>query len=360
MVKNKYVYLCISDLHYVYNNKDNRYNYRKEILDVFGKIKEIIKRYIDRDFKVVLIFLGDLIDRTFKDMMEAIAFNNMMLELSLLCDEAYSVIGNHELTYYKDNPFWSLVKDLQSNNITTIKNKSWQPRGVFNILTVTDRLVHGDTEFLFNHFGCGIIEPSADMKTVGLFHQDICCKPIVESARKKFKDDYVSNHTIYLENRNVLKGYDVAVFGHMHKVYGSYTFIDDSSGFKTLLYFMGSLGRPNHTEVNDSFLERNIIGIKIEDDKFNGVENNKFILPSRTETVKEEIVAKQQFNRSKLKETKELLNYKAVDDRPVENIRTKLELSGKKEFVNLFDEYLTTNTSEVEKEAYKNYRKIFR
>ena len=68
------------------------------------------------------------------------------------------------------------------------------------------------------------------------------------------------------------------IFAHLHTASGKYNINDNF-----VAYYLQSLGRTNHTEVDNSDLERMIPIIKVIDGDFNGIEENKIKLPTREE-----------------------------------------------------------------------------
>ena len=82
---------------------------------------------------------------------------------------------------------------------------------------------------------------------------------------------------------------------------------------------LASLGRTNETEVQDTFLERNLPAILFLDGKFIGVEDNKFDLPSRAECINEAVVLKNKVYRKTLQERKNLALLQFTYD-PLENL----------------------------------------
>ena len=119
---------------------------------------------------------------------------------------------------------------------------------------------------------------------------------------------------------NVLNNYDYAFCGHLHTVYGKFINIDDITGWRCNLYFLASLGRPNVTEVVDTFLERNIPAVVIEGGKFKCVEDNIIKLPMRTFCVKEDVVKKEKEIYQANKELRNCDDLLPDTDNPINNL----------------------------------------
>ena len=266
-----------------------------------------------------------------------------------------AVIGNHELSYYKDNPFWTLMDRIESNKVKGILNRTWQPRGLLKLINVPDTIEDGEVVFHFNHYSTGISKPIPTKINIGLFHQDITSKAIVEDMKLNKGLDVFEGNPIYFDKTNALYGYDYAFIGHNHKIYGQWTYIEDDTQFKTEIYHLASLGRPNHTEVSNKFLERNLPAVIIEDGKLIGVEDNKFNLMSREETVKELVIKQKQEVYQENKEKKLMINYNSNTDNPVENIQSML--MGYPSSLNLFNEYLGDDSAGIESDLNKRLSK---
>lgn len=316
------VYLIITDIHATYKNKRNRINYIGEINYIFNKIQEVILKY-SNDYNINLIFLGDIMDISFKDQDKAILYNNVMIQLDSMVDKIYSVVGNHEITYYLDNPFWTLMNKIDAPSVTSKLNKSWKPRGLLQIINVVDYLADGNVLFHFNHHIRDTISyPVQGMYNIGLFHKDIIAKSIINSMKINKDMDIFENNPIYLEDSNsILSGYDYCFFGHMHKIFGTWDYIDDVTGEKTILSYLGSLGRSNHSEVNDKFLTRNIPAVIVKNGEYITTEDNLFDLLPRGQCVNEVLVEHEKIKYENKKTVKEYVNYNSISDDPINNMK---------------------------------------
>lgn len=321
---NKTAYIIISDLHASYKNIENRNDYLYEIDYVIHKIISLGSDYKNKGYKVVLLFLGDIVDRSFKEIDKGIWLNNVFVKLRMMFDNIYSVIGNHEFTYYKDNPFWTLMNKIDSEEIVSSINKVWQPKGELQLINVVDQFIDGDVVFNFNHHPTRIIEPIPNKVNIGLFHKNLVPKAISEQMKREKNLDIWDGMLEEFVNTRVLDGYNYCFMGHVHKIYGKWRFTNDDSQWESFLYYLASVGRPNHSEVQDNFLERNMPTVIVEDGKFVNVEDNFFDLPSRPMSVLEEVVKAQQETYQAVKKKKEFYTTQIYSDDPVENIRSSL------------------------------------
>lgn len=311
----KNAYVIVTDTHFTYRNKPNRHDYLMEIDYVKSKIDEIGISYLKRGYTPILIFLGDVYDNSYKDVTKALIEQDEMYKRKQnIFPRIFSVLGNHDLHFPKNNPFWTLVSNdsISVNNLPTARFK---PLGDVGVLEVVDRINDGDVVFNFNHYSSDVLNPINDKINIGLFHQDIVCSPAISSAINKGLNPY-QHSSIMLDDKDVLVGYDYSFFGHFHKYYGTW---EIDSGRR--IYYLGSLVRPNHEEVSDNYLERNIPTVLVEDGKFVGIEDNLFNLPSRLLSVIDVKVKEQQEKRKKTKERKLLLEHELFNESLVDSIK---------------------------------------
>ena len=311
----KNAYVIVTDTHFTYRNKPNRHNYLGEIDFVKSKIDEIGISYIARGYNPILVFLGDVYDNSYKDVTKALMEQDEMYNRKQkIFNRMFSVLGNHDLHFPKNNPFWTLVS-RDSVNVENTPTTRFNPLGDVGIIEVVDRIFDGNVVLNFNHYSSNILAPVPNKINIGLFHQDIVCSPAINSAVNKGLNPY-QHDAIMLDDRDVLTGYDYSFFGHFHKYYGVW---EIDGGRK--IYYLGSLVRPNHEEVSDNYLERNIPAVLVEDGELKAVENNLFNLPSRKDSVIDVKVKEQQEKRKKTKERKLLLEQELFNDSLIDSIK---------------------------------------
>lgn len=313
----KNVYPIITDLHFSYKEKDNRNSYISECLYVKKEILSLVYSYKAKGFNVTPIFLGDIYDNSFKDVERAMVEFDYMVYLKKACHSLKAVMGNHEFSYKKDNPFWALVSTIDSHS-PAVKSNRITPLGVTGVLDICDRFEDGEVVFNFNHYGSSVLQPVYDKVNIGLFHQNIVCRPAVNSAINRGLSPYETT-CIQLEENDVLSGYNYSFFGHFHKYYGKWQI--DNGRF---IYYLGSLGRPNNTEVSDNFLERKIPCVIVEDGKFVGVEDYVFNLMDRGECVKEDVILEQKMKREKRKEVMKDVGYDVCSEDVIASVKEVL------------------------------------
>lgn len=307
------VYLVITDLHFGNFTTLSRVNYRDEVFHVKTELLKIAIKYRTEGAKVVTILLGDIFHSGYRDVTQALVDENFITMWKLKIGDIYAVMGNHEFTYYRANPFYAMVSSIESERVQTMTNKVWQPIGMSNILRVVDSVQDGDVTFYFNHYGTGVQQPCDSGVSIGLFHQDLVDHQIVSEISKNSNRKYYGEH-LDVEGSGILEKYDYCFFGHVHTVYGVW-----KSG-NTYLHYLASLGRTNESEVQNDFLERNIPAVVIEDGKFSGIEDNFIMLIPRDNAIQEDNVSKNREQYQKTKEIRQLRNYVPIDDDPIKNI----------------------------------------
>lgn len=313
----KNVYILVTDTHFSDKSKSNRFNYQFETNLVKNEIDNLGIYYKNKGYNPILIFLGDVYDNSYKSTTSGMIEQDDMSERKTIFKEIFSVMGNHDLNFPKDNPFWVLTSE-SSIKVTNKPSVKYKPLGKSGIISVVDRLVDGDVVFNFNHYSSPILQPLDNKINFGLFHQNIVCSPAITSAINKGLNPY-QTQALLLDNNDVLVGYDYSFFAHYHKYYGKWEI--DGGRF---IYYLASLGRPNHEEVSNNFLERNLPAVIVEDGKLIRVEDNIIKLLSRESCVNEPKVLEQQEKRKKVKEKKELINLDICRGSVIESVKASL------------------------------------
>ena len=97
----KNVYLIIPDVHLGNISSANRINYRAEMEYVQGEMLKIAAKYKSEGYAIKTLFLGDIFHNSYKSVTEALIDYSFLQAWRNKVGECFSVIGNHELTYYK-------------------------------------------------------------------------------------------------------------------------------------------------------------------------------------------------------------------------------------------------------------------
>jgi hypothetical protein len=339
-------------LHDFCSNLDNRIDYPGEIEEVKQKILQLGVKYKENGFNPIAILMGDVNNRSYRDVNKAVLNNNYWIAAKEIFSTIYSVLGNHETSYYSSNPFFTLVNSIDSVKLQNLQSKVWQPVGIFNVFNVVDYVEDGDVEFHFNHYGCPVTLPSSDKFNIGLFHTDFVFQEILKASEDRFHNGVFATNIIKAEHNEFLELYDLCFFAHHHKIYGCWK-IETENGHKCVIYHLASLGRPNVTEVNNNFLERNIPVVITENGKFINVEDNKFNLRSREASVREDVVEINKESYARVKALRNTNNYVPIKDDPIENV--KLYCASDNYLTRIVEDLLLFDkdslTTEIEKEV---------
>lgn len=266
----KNAYLVVTDLHCDVE-KANRVNYFGECLQAIQSIIDIASTYRQKGYTVRLVLLGDVFDAGLTNSDDAMQFMEVFYFFCSAFDGVWSVVGNHEISYAKNNPFWFLVSSLQDDGLQKLK-RFIQPRGLTGRIVVPSTIEDGDTVLYFNHFSTPPKVPTKGTVRVGLFHQNVGSNDICKMWGT-FDD---------VEEASYVQGYNYSFFGHMHLAKGSY-WLNEAHTCKG--EWLGTIGRTKVDEILDDSLDVNIPVILVEDGRFCGVEDNPIHLMSRAETI---------------------------------------------------------------------------
>ena len=234
----KHGFMVIPDPHIWDKNIAGRKNYVEECWETFDSIYAIIKK---NEFVTDVIIAGDLFHREFAKLDHVKPWMNYFQKLKVLVNsrggQLYSVIGNHEYTYYKDNPFW-LMQGL--------------------LIKTPHTIMCNGVKFYLDSYP----SQKADREFVNRVTADICIthtEVIDASVHAEIESNW--KKPMYISKRPV--GYDrfdvkYLFCGHLHMALGQYVYVDDEDldGKQTRIQYLGSLGRTNVMEISNKFLER--------------------------------------------------------------------------------------------------------
>lgn len=257
MAKN--AYLQVTDLHFDFS-KANRLNYFGEILGAMSDIIAVVDKYKDKGYDVYLHLLGDVFDGSLTNASEAMQATEIFRYFCSNFKGVYSVVGNHEITYAQDNPFWFLVSIVNDDRLASVK-RYIQPRGLCSTIVIPDKVEDGEVTFYFNHFGTPPKTPSATGVRIGLFHQNVGSNDIC-----KMWGTFDN-----VEEAAYVQSYNYCFFGHMHLAKGKF-FLNKEHTCQG--EWLGTIGRTKVDEINAEDLSVNIPVVIVEDGKFSGIQDN--------------------------------------------------------------------------------------
>lgn len=266
----KNAYLLVTDLH-ADIEKANRLDYFGEVLGAMQDILALAEKYRHEGYSPKLIFLGDVFDSGISDPSNAMQLMEVFYFFTAVFDGVWSVVGNHEITYAQNNPFWYLVSDMHDESLSKVR-RYIQPKGLTSRIVVPDVLEDGDTIFYFNHFGTPAKVPDKGATRVGLFHQNVGSNDICKMWGT-FDD---------VEEASYVQGYNYCFFGHMHLAKGEY-WLNESHTCKG--EWLGTIGRTKVDEILDDSLNVNVPAVLVEDGRFSSIQANYIQLRSRDETI---------------------------------------------------------------------------
>lgn len=352
------MYLLITDLHWTHKNFRSRISYSNETQHSLNFILDTIIKYENRGYIVRLIFLGDIFHSSYDSVFEGITANNLMIRIKSMVDSMDGVMGNHEYTYYTDNPFWTLMQRIESDRLKYFIGDKRPVKGTLDILNIPDEVICGNVRFIFNHFGCSVATPPKDGKiNIGLFHKDIYNKDIVADAKTTNGFEVFEHTPFYFDSSPVFDGYDYAFMAHAHMFYSEWDYYCELSGQNTKIAYLSTLGRTNQLEVRDNFLERDIPAIIIEDDKFIRREYNKFDLLKRSDCVIERQVEINQKKYKEQVERRQARDLAFLSDDPIENLRLNLRENAL--LSHMFEGTLLQGRSQLEEKVLKEIREVY-
>ncbi len=266
------MYLLVTDLH-CDTEKANRINYFGEVVNSMQDIINIADSYRKQGYSPRLILLGDVFDGGIANPSDAMQLMEVFHYFCSMFDKTWSVVGNHELSFITNNPFWFLVTTIEDDELSRVK-KLIQPHGLTQCITVPSTIVDGDTTFYFNHYGIPPHVPQATGTRIGLFHQNVGSNDIC-----KMWGTFDN-----VEDAAYIQGYNYSFFGHTHLAKGRY-WLNKEHTCQGI--WLGTIGRTKADEVIDDSLMVDIPAIIIEDEKFQRIEYPQIKLQSRLECIDE-------------------------------------------------------------------------
>ena len=252
----KYKVILITDLHAWDKNIGNHINYDNEIRNYAERIRDEGIKFADTH-EVVFLFMGDVFYKGISDYKFAIWWNNFFLELNSI-GQVYSLVGNHELSYQKNNMFWDLVQ----------KGNHHLALGQMPLISITNTLALGDVSFHMFHFDRSIEDKlELNKVNIGLYHKDLMDDTVAGILKRKYETDLLTQYIHYRDIKELknISCMDKCYFGHMHKAFGTFTMINRETNQQTELVYLASLGRTNKIEVMELDNIRRIPVIEIDD-----------------------------------------------------------------------------------------------
>ena len=240
--------LVVPETHLTDNNIGSRMDYVAEMKDIHGVVEDVILK-LKPDYTV---YMGEIFHRGFTTASGVCYWFDKFIHLNkytTIC----CVKGNHEDSFKANNPFWYMANGAGVEGA--------------GVITLPNNLVLNDVALNFEHFGIEN-EFVSGKKTIGFMHTDIMTPTIREFFEGKEQGgDFWVKDLKGVTTDNMFQQYDLIFDGHMHKKC-AFLNIPRICGRPLQLCYMGSLGRTNVTEVDDSNLQRQLYIIDCYDGNY--------------------------------------------------------------------------------------------
>ena len=304
----------------------NRKNYAEEIQGYMHTLVDMIEKY---DGEKIIIFPGDIFHRSYAGIDGIVSAFNLFKELNILTNgNVYSCVGNHELSYSANNPFWILAEDNTARfvGLHGIKAFGTMRPGI----KIVDELDVGPIQFMFGHYDRKDLVVTSDKDIVYISHNSLIEPEIDEYIRNKFnkptQTEYM--HTVGLrsgEGIPISPALKYVFVGHMHTFYGKFDVEETicNVDMRFTLQYMGSLGRTSVSEIDDNNLDRTIPHFCIEGSTYT-YEPINFRLATRADTVLEEVVKENAVKYQNVKTMRQLVETTSFGDTPEQRIDRRL------------------------------------
>ncbi len=304
----------------------NRVNYPGEISACLSSIIEMIKA-VDGD--KIIIFPGDIFHRGYGDINGLVAAFNLFKELNAITEgNVYSCVGNHELSYTDNNPFWILAEDQTERYeyLHGLKAFGAMQPGI----KIVDSLDIGPLSFIFGHFNRDDFDISSEKEIVLISHNAIAEPEIVTYMNQKYNDD---TKVEYMHPVGVREGKYIPLLsnlkyifvGHMHTYFGKFN-VEETIGnvpMKYVLQYMGSIGRTSISDINDKNLSRIIPHFIITNDTYT-YEPVTFQLKPRADVIIEKVVQENAVKYKDVQKMRNLVKESSFGDTPEQRIDRRL------------------------------------
>lgn len=304
----------------------SRRNYPTEVQNYLDMVIDYAEKLKNSGEDVYIIFVGDIFHMGYTKM---IPFVHIVDYFQTLCNKfdgkVYSLIGNHELSYPRSNPFWLLGKFNSEYYETYSSMPGYQSIACLN---VCDELVVDNTLFIFGHYRREHYDYDFNQYDDVQFitHNSIMDTEIINTLKANFNRDpkmeYAKGITSIRQAGSIplTNKLSQMYVGHMHTAYSTFYVKENLNGIDMnfSIKYLGSLGRTNHTEVNNADLVRSIYCV---DTITHLVDDFKIQLLPREECIEEDIVEANHASYERNKAIKQLRSDKSVFRSPVDGIR---------------------------------------
>ncbi len=262
------VHLVVPETHIKDTNLPARKDYVAEMKDIFSAVEHVVQLYNPEK----TIFMGEIFDRGFKTVAGSCYWFHTLLSLCQFT-EVCCVKGNHEDSFYHDNPIWYLGNGAGMHGIGTV--------------TFPENFISEGVAFNFQHYNRKF-QPIQGSKSILFSHRDIMTQQIRDLLEKQTGENiWWTKNTQGVITSELFPEYDAVFNGHMHKLCAMLRIKRKYVESLLTLVYTSTLGRTNITEVNDNSLWKYMYLIDCFDGDFEIIPVG-IRLPSYEECVVEE------------------------------------------------------------------------
>lgn len=302
----------------------------KNIRSIPGSVKEsleiqktIIKELQKQEYPAV-IQLGDLYHHSSSSFDDGYRLTDFPMQLHNITKGKYfSIVGNHELSYKNNNPFWKIATSF-SDYIMDVKS-------INPAIKIFDYLRIGRVMFVAGHYGVLLNREIPDLDKIDDVY--LCSHNAIleDQITDALLENGMANNVRYLNSRGIFDGGLVpdteklrGIFlGHMHTAHGKFCIREENKEF--FMHYLGALGRTSVTDFT-SDLEREVPIIHIREGVVTSIDYLTITLSERHASVDEKVVKD---NRQKYENQKKRNEIRELDVNPdndlMETIQEYLE-----------------------------------
>lgn len=304
----------------------NRRDYPGEIE---AYLEEVLLRVEQLPGEKIIIFPGDIFHHGYTSIAGvSYAFSLFARMNKLTNNRVFSVVGNHELTYRSNNPFWMMASD-ETNRFGDMQGLSGY--GVVHPgIQIVDTLSVGPLDFVLGHFSRREYVPT-HRDCVLITHNALTEPEISKAVNAAHKtesiDEYLHVSSLLSEEAMPVTEYLKYVFiGHMHTYYSSFDVDEMVNGvhMQFFLQYLGSLGRTSVAEINDCDLKRTIPVFTIDGNSYDYAPFT-VMLKGYDEIVLQDVVRDNKEKYQAQRAIKELRESNVFGDTPLSCIERELQ-----------------------------------
>lgn len=207
--------LVVPDIHLLPKSPAHRTtDYLGKTLSVLDDLIQLIK---DQEVQCV-IFTGDIFDRSFKTVnLNYIAdIIEKFKSINEICEGyVFSVLGNHEQTYYDSNPFYCIADISKSEYVKELLKDKYLPSLIAPYIQVVDRLEFPNLDIHLFHYNkytkTYITDLNSNKENIGIYHDDL-----ITFESEQLLYHHRIGKGISVVNTNIFDNIKLAILGHIH------------------------------------------------------------------------------------------------------------------------------------------------